>query len=192
MRKRDETLQQTLLDCARGLIDEQGIESLNIRSLAKRAGVASGTVYNYFQNKEEILLALTEQHWQTVLMDMKGRFTGKPFIDQLEAIYAYLLEEITQSAGLLMGSLQNAESLGRERMRSMQGTLRDALIVRMRTDGRIRADVWTDTLTEDDFADFIIANMMPLLRGSLDIEAFLEIVRRILYVSTTKMGEENS
>ena len=31
-----------------------------MRALADRAGVATGTVYNYFANKDELLLALTE------------------------------------------------------------------------------------------------------------------------------------
>ena len=63
MRKKDDTLRDTLLDCARCVADAEGIEAVNIRSIARKAGIATGTVYNYFANKDEILLALTDRRW---------------------------------------------------------------------------------------------------------------------------------
>lgn len=61
MRKKNDTLRSTLLDAARQIADTEGLEAVNIRSLAGKAGVAAGTVYNYFSDKDEILLALTEE-----------------------------------------------------------------------------------------------------------------------------------
>ena len=60
MRRKDDTLRDTLLEYARELADSEGLEAVNIRSIAGKAGVAAGTVYNYFAGKDEILLALTE------------------------------------------------------------------------------------------------------------------------------------
>ena len=79
MRKKDDTLRGTLLDSARALADTEGIEAVNIRSLAKRAGVATGTVYNYFSDKNEILLALTEEYWKKTLPELETAVTGGSF-----------------------------------------------------------------------------------------------------------------
>ena len=49
MRRKDDTLRDTLLEYARELADSEGLEAVNIRSIAGKAGVAAGTVYNYFQ-----------------------------------------------------------------------------------------------------------------------------------------------
>ena len=68
MRKKDDTLRDTLLALARKIADEDGLDAINIRFLAKKAGVATGTVYNYFTNKDEILLALTEEYWRQALL----------------------------------------------------------------------------------------------------------------------------
>ena len=71
MRKKDDTLRDTLLALARKIADEEALDAINIRFLAKKAGVATGTVYNYFTNKDEILLALTEEYWRQALLEVK-------------------------------------------------------------------------------------------------------------------------
>ena len=43
MRKKDDTLRDTLLALARKIADEDGLDAINIRFLAKKAGVATGT-----------------------------------------------------------------------------------------------------------------------------------------------------
>ena len=45
MRRKDDTLRDTLLEYARELADSEGLEAVNIRSIAGKAGVAAGTVY---------------------------------------------------------------------------------------------------------------------------------------------------
>ena len=182
MRKKDETLHETLLDLAREIVESEGPEALNIRSLAKRAGVASGTVYNYFANKDDILLVLTEEYWRKTLLDMRDEIHTEGFTGQLREIYAFLQSRVANSAGMLMGSLSNVEATGRQRMQSMQMVLRAAIIQRMHGDRCIRQDLWNDTLTEERFADFIIMNMMVLLRmNAPNIDSFIEIVKRVIY-----------
>ena len=44
MRRKDDTMRDTLLNSARDIADTEGIDAVNIRSIAKRAGIASGTV----------------------------------------------------------------------------------------------------------------------------------------------------
>ena len=84
MRKKDETLRDTLLSLARSIADTDGIDAVNIRTIAQRAGIATGTMYNYFSNKDEILLALTEEYWMQALVEMKTAITADSFCQQLE------------------------------------------------------------------------------------------------------------
>ena len=109
MRKKDETMRDTLLASARHIADTEGAGALNIRRLAMEAGVATGTVYNYFQSKEDVLLALTEEYWQKALLDMRLALRAETFIGQVAEMYAFLRERIADSGGALMGSLRDAE-----------------------------------------------------------------------------------
>ena len=99
MRKKDDTLRDTLLELARQTADNEGIDAINIRSIAKKAGVATGTVYNYFSCKDELLLALTEAYWKQALLEMDAALTADSFCGQLQQIFLFLKERIEQSAG---------------------------------------------------------------------------------------------
>ncbi len=48
---------QRILDAALAVIAEKGFHVARVADIAARAGVADGTVYLYFRNKEEILMA---------------------------------------------------------------------------------------------------------------------------------------
>ena len=76
MRKKDDTLRDTLIKLARSIADTDGIDAVNIRTIAQRAGIATGTMYNYFSSKEEILLALTEEYWIQTLPEMNTAITA--------------------------------------------------------------------------------------------------------------------
>ncbi len=182
MRKKDDTLRDTLLNSAQSIADTEGIEAVNIRSIAKKAGIASGTVYNYFSNKDEILLALTEEYWKQTLQEMKTEITADSFCGQLQQIFYYLKERIDQSAGKLMNSLGNVEMAGQANMASMQSVLETALIRSMEQDADIRKDVWDETFTKEQFARFIMMNMMMLLKTHApDITFFIRIIKRTIY-----------
>ena len=182
MRKKDENLRGILLDLSREIADTKGIEAVNIRAIAKKAGVATGTVYNYFANKDEILLALTEEYWKQTLYDMEIKITADSFCEQLQEIFAFLKERIRQSAGKLMNSLGNIETAGQARMASMQSTLETSLIQRMEKDKDIRKDVWNETFTKQQFVRFIMMNIIMLLKAEAsDIDFFIIIIKRAIY-----------
>ncbi|MGW2086749.1 TetR/AcrR family transcriptional regulator [Streptomyces sp. NPDC001880] len=49
---------ERLLDAARQLLAEGGYPAASISALARRAGVAAGSVYNHFTSKQELLAAV--------------------------------------------------------------------------------------------------------------------------------------
>lgn len=53
--------QNQILDAATTVFAEKGFERATIRDVAKAAGVADGTIYNYFENKTALLLGLLDR-----------------------------------------------------------------------------------------------------------------------------------
>ncbi|MEV7171051.1 TetR/AcrR family transcriptional regulator [Streptomyces sp. NPDC093224] len=56
-----------ILDAVAALLLQDGYEALTISKVAARAGVAKGTVYLYFDSKQELLAALQAEMWGRML-----------------------------------------------------------------------------------------------------------------------------
>jgi AcrR family transcriptional regulator len=56
-----ELKRETILDAARTVFAERGYHRTTIKDIASQAGVADGTVYNYFENKDALLSALFDR-----------------------------------------------------------------------------------------------------------------------------------
>ncbi|MGD0037714.1 MAG: TetR/AcrR family transcriptional regulator [Bacteroidota bacterium] len=63
MRKREGNKEQAILDAAVKVFAQYGYHRAKISSIAEHAGVAIGSVYLYFENKESILLTIFDRLW---------------------------------------------------------------------------------------------------------------------------------
>jgi AcrR family transcriptional regulator len=62
--RRHDLTRQKILDSARQIIVEQGLQSLSMRTLAERIDYSPSAIYKYFEDKEDILVAIREEGWQ--------------------------------------------------------------------------------------------------------------------------------
>ena len=83
-----------------------------MRLLAKKAKIATGTVYNYFSSKDEIFLTLTEKYRHKIIEKIKVNSSSDCFYEHLRETFEFLNEQIEKSAGKLMTNLGKMESIG--------------------------------------------------------------------------------
>jgi AcrR family transcriptional regulator len=62
-----------ILEASRRLFAEQGYEATTTRDVAAAAGIASGTLFNYFATKEAIVACLAAEAMAEALDDVRGR-----------------------------------------------------------------------------------------------------------------------
>lgn len=65
--QKKENKRRALLDSAYKLFSEKGVSQTSIAEICKGAGIAKGTFYLYFKDKEDILRALTAKISSTIL-----------------------------------------------------------------------------------------------------------------------------
>lgn len=182
MRKKDQETQAALLASARRIACTNGVDAINIRNIASDVGVSVGTVYNYYDSKQAVLLALTEEYWQRVLEELRESVTATCFPDQIAEIVFFLRSRMNDCAEILMKSLHEFSEPGKERMAAMQQSLNQAILRRLQEDKMVRVDVWNDELTMEAFVDFVLQNILLLLQQKgRDMGPFIEVIRRILY-----------
>ncbi|GAY74026.1 TetR/AcrR family transcriptional regulator [Lentilactobacillus kosonis] len=58
MRAQDDEKRKRILDSTSNIIMTQGIAAVSLSKIAKNAGIASGTLYTYFKDKNDMLRAL--------------------------------------------------------------------------------------------------------------------------------------
>ncbi len=63
-------LQEKILDNAQKLLFEEGYESLTIRKVASDCGIATGTFYNYYKSKDELVAHIMLRDWNQALQEM--------------------------------------------------------------------------------------------------------------------------
>ncbi len=81
-------LRAELVAAAHALVREEGYDGLTIRKLATRVGYAPMSVYSYFADKQEILMALAED----AFADLARRMRQNQPDDPIEAMRAALAE----------------------------------------------------------------------------------------------------
>jgi AcrR family transcriptional regulator len=84
---------QRILDSAIQAFRTRGFEATTTRDIATTAGIATGTLFNYFATKEAIVEALAAE----ALASARSRFDGDERGDNLEeALFAYVVAELRQ------------------------------------------------------------------------------------------------
>jgi AcrR family transcriptional regulator len=63
---------QEILAAARKLLEQRGLEAMTMEEIAAVAGVAKGTLYLYFQSKDDLIQALISQVGENILKDMEA------------------------------------------------------------------------------------------------------------------------
>lgn len=112
--------QKDVLTAALKLFAEQGFEATSTAQIAAEAGVASGSVYKIFPNKQELLKAVLAPFFQGALDTMAGEFFATVFdtaevtledlIRKLVADRMRFLDENFDQLKLVLGQLiTNAE-----------------------------------------------------------------------------------
>ena len=83
-----------MLDACAGLVDEVGYDGLTTTLLAERAGVAIGSVYQFFPDKRAIVQALTLRSLEGYLERLAARLAEEDIADWWEAVDAAIDEYI--------------------------------------------------------------------------------------------------
>jgi TetR/AcrR family transcriptional regulator, fatty acid metabolism regulator protein len=76
--KRDKPKYKQIIDAAVVVIAENGYHQAQVSKIAKQAGVADGTIYLYFKNKESILISLFEEKMGNFTEKIREKIEGKP------------------------------------------------------------------------------------------------------------------
>jgi AcrR family transcriptional regulator len=79
--RRYEKTRQEILDAARTILLEEGVEAISMRALAEKVDYSPAALYKYYSNKEEILEELRQEAWRLMSSAEKEPLPGASLAD---------------------------------------------------------------------------------------------------------------
>jgi len=93
---------ERILEAALQVIGDKGLHEATVDEIAEKAGVAKGTVYLYFRNKDSLLAALMQMGLERFETAVRERVAAEH--EPLAQLHALMEEHVTQlSNGIVFG-----------------------------------------------------------------------------------------
>ncbi|MCG8633523.1 MAG: TetR/AcrR family transcriptional regulator [Desulfobacterales bacterium] len=89
-----------ILDAARAMIGEKGVEKTSLAGISKASGLSKGTLYYYYASKNELIFDIADQHMEeitTALFDMIDENQGLTWEGLLTAFFTTILSSEARS-----------------------------------------------------------------------------------------------
>lgn len=165
LREHQKEMRKTaIVHAASALFKQIGYEASRIDAIAVASGLSVGTLYNYFETKADLLLAIVSMEVEEVLSSgetIVAEASGSAYhvlCELVENYYDhslyYLTKEMWRSAVAL--SIQRPDTPFSKRYRALDAALNDQvveLIKRLQADDKIAAQIDAATLGEVIFID---------------------------------------
>lgn len=165
------------------MVSEKGLESINMREVAKACEVAIGSIYNYFPSKSELLVATIESVWEDIF-DFEN--TTHCFITYVEQFFSHICKKIAKYPHFFTIHSLNFSSNGQKdakmAMEKYLVKIRKKMLENLKSDEQIDASKFDDTFNEEKFVMFVLTNIVSLLvQKQYHCDVLLEVIKRTLY-----------
>ena len=190
-KERGNDKRQRILEAALRVFAERGFYNAKVSEVAKAAGVADGTIYLYFKNKDDLLIQLFEDRMDFLIQRLNeelGRSGGTVVARirrlillhlQIASIAPYLAEFITVE---LRQSSRFVKEYDNPKFSEYLRVLRD-LVEEGQRDGSIRTDLDARLIVRTMFGalDEMLLTATLLSRGrEVDYDAMADAVSNML------------
>ena len=101
-RSRDEAKRNQILLTSKSLFASKGFFNTSIADIVRETGFPVGTIYTYFQHKEDIIQKIVEEGWEEFYTNLKSiRNSNIPPVKKLRAVIEEILPKLLQDVDLI-------------------------------------------------------------------------------------------
>lgn len=172
VKKKLDNREKAILEAARQVLAEKSYHEASVKSIAQKAGIAAGTFYLYFRNKEALFNSLVDEVYNELLDAIRferSKHTG--VLDKLKAsmeVCAKLFVKEKKLAKILLVQLPTVNNL----LNNILTELEDELI----------------KLTKQDLDEAVSANLLPPQDTFVSATAFVGTFHQVV-ISWLRKGE---
>lgn len=150
------SLEQALIAATVALIEEQGLQAVSVREVARRAGVSSGAPFRHFASKTALMTAVAEQAMQRLTLAIQTRVDAlrgaSPLTTLREMGHAYVDWVLANRTHfLVISSRSEIDFAGSPVLVAQNEALRQRMIDLLR-----RAQLQGEVQAQFDLADLVL------------------------------------
>lgn len=94
-------IEENIFNAAFELFGEHGYKETDMKKIAKRAGIAVGTLYNYYSNKRELFVSVFVKSWNNTFLRIDNMINQKINAEEkIKSFIEILYNEISERKGL--------------------------------------------------------------------------------------------
>ncbi|QSX07404.1 TetR/AcrR family transcriptional regulator [Sedimentibacter sp. zth1] len=180
------TSKEAIITVCRVLAAENGLQSLNMRTVAKKCNVSVGSVYNYFPSKADLIVATIQDVWQHIFHMDKICKKVASFPDYVSWIFESVQSGVAEYPNFFTAHSISFASTEKGKARQvMEGYfihMKTGLLKALQSDAKVTPSAFSKNFTESDFVDFVFSNLLSLLMKQESSCAMLtEIIKRTIY-----------
>lgn len=180
------TSKEEILHASRALIQKQGWKAINIRTVAKECNISIGSVYNYFENKADLITATVESVWYDIFHLSENMFSFDDFSCCIAWVFSSMKKGEERYPGFFtlhsMSFMEEEKSSGQERMAQSWLHIKKGLYCVLLHDPKVKADAFDESFTQEKFIDIIFSLILSaLIRRDYDCSGITGMIRRVLY-----------
>jgi AcrR family transcriptional regulator len=180
------TSREAILKVSQKIASEKGLQSINIRAVAKECQVSIGSIYNYFPSKADLVIATIEEIWKSFFHMRSDYHQFDNFLHCTEWVFETIQQGTKEYPGFFLAHAQGLddESLyqGKDMMEKYFQHIQEGMLWVLHQDQQVKKNIFDDDLTEEQFIQFVFSNMLQLLSQNQESCHILkEVIRRIIY-----------
>ena len=186
-RARVEAKESSILDAAEKIFAQAGFDGARVSAIARAASVAEGTVYLYYQNKQDLLAAVVGRFWTqltlgaeaaiepdattAVQLEQLGRYHLQSLLNQFEVVSLTYrarpqqdkdLDQVREYVRVFDRIMQRGVDRGELPKDTHIGQLRDVFF------GTLEFSARTLKLRERSYDHSVVTNLLSIMVASTD------------------------
>lgn len=182
----ERTSKEEIMLICRKIAFEKGLKALNMRTVAGECGIALGTLYNYFSDKEELLISTISSLWQDFFhLSPQENQTNQLFTEYVEMLFLNVRERISEYPDFFTTHsaviANNGKNRARTAMERCTTEIRGTLLAVLRQDSAVLSGAFGEKLTEESFVEFVLDSIIMLLMQNKPCDALVAVIGRTIY-----------
>lgn len=182
------TSKEEILKACREIVSEEGLSAVSMRSVAAKCGIALGSLYNYFPNKDELVLAAIESVWHDIFHMGQPQQSDLSFPEYVKWIFTMIQKSTSEYPHFFTAHSLSVTSHGRnaakDTMSQNLSHIKAEMMKCLDHDPKVKKNVFHSGFSKADFTAFVLDHLILLiLQEKENCNTLLKVIENTIYES---------